>query len=337
MTDSNIQDPPDSEMDSVLNIYHAGDLQATEQACNKLLKNYPRSTFMLSLLGDVFNSQGNSAAAISNYEKAIELNPNYADAFHNIGLVLNNLGRKEEAIDKLRQAVTLDPEYGDAFNNLGVLLQGVERHEEACKYLSRATILTSKNAFTFFNYAISLRAMERREEALQSYNQAIALNQNYFQAYNNRGTLLEEMNRLEEALSSYSTAIRLQPNYAIAYSNRGLILRKIGNYNGALTDLTKAIKFDSWQANSTDQDLLLRIHVNLGDIYMYLHRYNEALNCYDDALAIDADSRNIIGMKGNAIAAQGKLAEGLKLKEEGFGVVSFARDAGVKIKTGRTQ
>lgn len=216
----------------------------------------------------VFDSQGNSLEAIQNHEKAIQLQPDYADAYNNVGIILSRLGRPEEAVDIYDKAIDLEPDY--------------------------------------------------------------------FEAYNNRGSLLEDLQRHEEARKSYTNSIRLKSDYALAYSNRGRVQKKIGNYEGIMEDFSKTIELGSWGDNASDQNLKSRLYVNLGDILMIFRNYAKALAAYNEALNIEPDNQNLIGMKGNAIAALGDIEEVLKLKQQGYGVVSFDSLKGVSINYGRS-
>jgi len=188
---------------------------------------------------------------------------------------------------------------------------------------------------THCNLAKSLRVQGKLDEALSIYNRAIELKQDYFQAYNNRGKLFEDLHEYEQARKSYTMSLQIKPDYALAYSNRGAVEKKIGNYDGALRDFTKAIELDGWKENPSDQNLKSRLYVNLGDILMFFTQFDKALAAYDEALKIDADNLNLIGMKGNAVAALGRIKEGLQLKQEGFGVICFDKIAGVSISHGK--
>jgi tetratricopeptide (TPR) repeat protein len=66
--------------------------------------------------------EGQIDEAIVQYQKAVELNPNYVEAQNNLGGALAQKGRLDEAILHCQQALTLDPHLADAHNNLGIAL-----------------------------------------------------------------------------------------------------------------------------------------------------------------------------------------------------------------------
>ena len=72
------------------------------------------------MLGNSLSELGRKEDAINNFTKAIEINPQFAEAFFNIGILyykyfigisLNDLGRKEDAIKDYTKAIEINPQY----------------------------------------------------------------------------------------------------------------------------------------------------------------------------------------------------------------------------------
>ena len=57
--------------------------------------------------------------AVKFYEKAIVLEPHFADAYNNIGIVLFETGQFDDAIKFYEKALEVEPSYAEAHNNLG--------------------------------------------------------------------------------------------------------------------------------------------------------------------------------------------------------------------------
>jgi tetratricopeptide (TPR) repeat protein len=69
--------------------------------------------------GEIFLHQSRIDEAMEQYQEAIRLNPNNAEAIYGIALVLMNKGRFGEAIEQLDKAIQLKANYPDAFYNRG--------------------------------------------------------------------------------------------------------------------------------------------------------------------------------------------------------------------------
>jgi tetratricopeptide (TPR) repeat protein len=59
-------------------------------------------------------------AALSVFEKTVEIDPSYADGYYNLGLVLKQLHRLPESIKAYKKALKLNPDNPTIYQNLGV-------------------------------------------------------------------------------------------------------------------------------------------------------------------------------------------------------------------------
>ena len=85
--------PPQDEIDALVNLYHSGQMIKAEQASRELLKPYPQALVAINVLGAALRGQGKLQEAVQAYDKAIQLNPDYAGANYNLGILLRELGK----------------------------------------------------------------------------------------------------------------------------------------------------------------------------------------------------------------------------------------------------
>ena len=73
-------------------------------------------------LGHALLKKGQIDEAIRQYQEAIRLKPDDADAHNNLGVALGQKGQIDEAIRQFQEALRLNPDHADAHYNLGAAL-----------------------------------------------------------------------------------------------------------------------------------------------------------------------------------------------------------------------
>lgn len=81
--------------------------------------------------GAWFSALGRHAEALCVYERALAIDPNYADAHYGRGAALAELGRHAEAISCFEHACSLKAEFVNAYYGHAVCLTALNRHAEA--------------------------------------------------------------------------------------------------------------------------------------------------------------------------------------------------------------
>ncbi|PYL47988.1 MAG: hypothetical protein DMF40_06430 [Verrucomicrobia bacterium] len=123
--------------------------------------------------------QGRLAEAIQNYERALQLKPNNADACYNMGVALVGQGNLLDAIQNYERAIQLKPNYVKALTNLAYLLATSEDAQlrngaRAVTLSEQADELTgSKNPVVLATLAAAYAEEGRYPEAVEAANRAI--------------------------------------------------------------------------------------------------------------------------------------------------------------------
>lgn len=98
------------------------DWSSAETSFRKAIDLNPNFAEAYSNLGAILGTQGKTAEAISVHQKGISINPNDAKAYYNLGVTLGTQGKTAEAIAAFQKAITLNPNYAKAYHSLGVAL-----------------------------------------------------------------------------------------------------------------------------------------------------------------------------------------------------------------------
>ncbi len=254
-------------------------------------------------IGNTSLRLGNFDAAITNYRKAIELNPDLAEAHCGLGFALQSQGNLDAAIECHRKALAIKPDFAGAHSNLGLALQSQGNLDAAIESYRRAIQIQPNFADAHFNLALALKQQGNPDEAINSYRLVLSLQPNDAEAYYNMGNALMDQGRMDKAIESYRRALSLKPDYAEAHYNMGNALMDLGRLNEAIESYRRALSLKPDHAEA---------HYNMGNALMDLGRMDEAIESYRSALSLKPDHAEAYNNMGNALKDQGRLDKAIE-------------------------
>ncbi|PSB04588.1 tetratricopeptide repeat-containing S1 family peptidase [Merismopedia glauca] len=233
--------------------------------------------------------KGNYQEAIENYTKAIEIDPQYTNAYNNRGIAYGNLGNYQQAISDYARAIALNPQDPDAYYNRGNAYDDLGEYQKAISDYDRAITLNPQDLEAYNNRGIAYRKLGDYQKAISDYNRAIALNPRSPNPYYNRGIAYTNVGEYQKAISDYDLAIALNPKSSNAYYNRGIAYGNLGEYQKAISDYDRAIALNPKSSNTYD---------NRGSAYGNLGEYQKALADFNQAIALNPKSANAYYNRG---------------------------------------
>ena len=138
---------------------------------------------------------GEKQKAITLYEEILEIDPDYAAAYINLGTIqfhLKQFGRAEELY---RRATTVDPAYVLAFFDLGNVLDELERPDESVAAYRQAVALAPRYADAHYNLALAYERKGLRRPALCHWQAYIRLDNRGPWADHARGQIRKLLSR----------------------------------------------------------------------------------------------------------------------------------------------
>ena len=306
----------------------------TESKAQNIPTKFDNCLFHFNL-GKALAEQGNLTGAIANYQQAIKLNADFADAYSFLGKALTKQNKLTEAIAALKTALELNENQPnwvrenlaeilakanhpqvESFNQMptqsNMLKQSAkdcldladlslqEGQLERAEYLYQASIaLQSNPGFPeIYRKLADLQVkLEKYEQAVDNYYKEIEIKPNA-NLYDRLATPLEKLKRWSEIVDAYLGAIHLKPDYYFYHHRLGNFYHKVGNYQEAISSYQQAIQL---------QPDYFWAHYHLGEAFKAKGNFKEAINCYQTTLRIQPGLERASKTLTDAIAQQKQL------------------------------
>ena len=217
------------QVKDLVTLFNQGKFEEVLAKAYNLKNIFPKSALIFNILGAANERLKRYDEAIKNYKIALRFQPNYADAYYNLGNVQRDMGFPEEAIDNYKKVIQINAGYAGAYLNMG----GVWKKKGELNL------------------------------AIDSYNKAIESKPDFAEAYLNLGTIFDERGDLDAAISSYKKALEINPHYAIAYNNMGVAFNKKADLKMAIESHKKALIIEPnnaeayWNLYGTSSDITI--------------------------------------------------------------------------------
>lgn len=208
---------------------HFQNYETAIQQLNQGLKEDDQLSEAYYLKGRIYKEIGDTALSASSYQTAIEVDPNYYEAYVEVALLYAR-AKSDLAIEYNKTAIEIKPASIEARYNLAIYLQETgfrdsARYNEALDLYDSILEIDSNNASASFNRGfVYLEYLQNYEAAIKEFTKAVESYPSYAQAYYNRGLCYESLENKEEALKNYNTALTIEPTFSAAAIAKGRVL-----------------------------------------------------------------------------------------------------------------
>jgi tetratricopeptide (TPR) repeat protein len=281
--------------------FNLGDLKKAIAACAAALDLSPNFAQAYALLGVALAQTGYHRAASVCCRSAIQLSPDFAEAYAALGSAYEATLQHDEAAEALAAAVRLKPDDPATWARLGRVLMALTRPVEAAAAFAEAVARGRRDAETALEHGNALRAIGRVEDALERYEEACALRPDLPEPWMNAGVALQDLGRVEAAIQSYGKALALDVRSADIWRNLGTALQSVGRFEDARNAYETALTLRPADADAAGY--LGATLTEAGDL-------NAAGAAFDTALALSPEDPDIRFNHGLFLLKSGQLAAG---------------------------
>jgi len=249
------------------------------------IKIAPRFTEAIGNLGALFMEQRQLDEAIYNFHRVIQLSEKYPDptAYNNLGMALQLQGKPQEAIENYTKALDIDPDSANANYNMAMTLRSQGKFDRALDYYRRAMELSPDNAEVYYNIGVTLSMKQEYDDATAHYLKAIAIKPDFANAHKDLGKIHVIQADFQRAVISFTEALKYDPDLPDAINALAWLLAvdkgsKTHDPQKALQLATRACELTEFQ----EPEIMDTLAVS----YAALGRFTEAVETAQKALQL---------------------------------------------------
>ncbi len=266
--------------------------------------------------GAIMNMLGRSAEAEAACRHAIDLNPDYIEAYNNLAVALSQQNRLEEAIQICDTAIECRPDYADALINKGNFLVHMDDPVSAIETFTMAIKIAPNNPLARVNLGTALRLVGELDAAQKQCEAGLALRPDYPEAHAALGMILAGRGDYEDAQTAFSTALKYRPSFGAAQINLAAAKFKTGDLHAAENEYSKVIAAHPNAASAL---------TGLGVVLLAKGELDDAHNSFRKAVELDPSEGEAWMNLASALGRDFSIADREKL-------ITLSEDKGLKLE-----
>ncbi len=268
----------------------AGKLKETLDICDKILKIKPDSPAGLMLRGDVHLEQDDRAQAIDCYQQAHQSSHLYLEPLKKLVIAYEGVDENKQ-LDYLKKLDKLSPLNTERKTDIGAVYVRRKKMDIAEKYFDQAIESATREALSQVGH-VAERISEAVGQASPSMSEKYlakvietkgsTLNKDDISLFNKLGIALRGQGKWHEAIKNYTRALSISPKDEGLHYNMGMAYFDGGDVHMAVKCFEKALKMnpDFYKKSEVAS-------MNLGTIFLSLHRQEEALPFFENVLLLN--------------------------------------------------
>jgi len=167
-------------------------------------------------LGVSYLNENNVQPAFIEFRKAYELNPEDKEVLNAIGIIyLLKFEDYPKAIDFFQKAVNIDPDFAEAHNNLGFAYEKSKKFNEAIESYKKAlaNLIYRSPEKAYYNLAKVYYRLGKYDDAINAYKEALKRMTDFYPSYYGLALCYNAKGRYGDASLAMTKAIEMDPLY----------------------------------------------------------------------------------------------------------------------------
>ncbi|MGL5080082.1 MAG: tetratricopeptide repeat protein [Microcoleaceae cyanobacterium] len=266
------------------------------ESCYQAFKQDLNCVQILRALGITFQRKSEFKAAFQWYEKALEIQPDSAEVYTDLGNYYFQQQQWSDAILAYRIANRLQP-CSETLYNLGHAFIHLEQWDTAVDAFQNAIQLEPNSHEAYYSLGYIFSQAQDWNNALVAYQNAVKLNSTHCWYYYELGNTWAKLKRWNDAIFSYCQAIDLDSTQDWFYQNLGNVFQQVGDFEAATIAYQEAIEIQphSWY------------YLAAGTALVNQQKWEDAIFYLVQSLHLKPDEYGVFIQLGKVLEAQGNI------------------------------
>ncbi|MFP4686577.1 MAG: tetratricopeptide repeat protein [bacterium] len=258
----------------------AGAADAINQAAQLEPDNYP----LYVDLGYVYEQMEEYQRSIAAYRKALQIEPESTAILYALGRLYELIDQPVQALDYYRQLIDIEegPRLGAVYRRMGEIFLDQNENRQAATAFRNASLLAPDDHEINYNLGIAYFRSERGEDAIAEFKNALAGETDSIKYRLALAETLFLTGYRDQSLEQFKLILEQEPEHYEAAYMIGYIHYSRGETEQARRSYQKLADMTS------DDDRLVDVYQNIGNIYLLEEKYPEARVSYRQAIEISA-------------------------------------------------
>ena len=227
------------------NAFHKqGKISDSERFYDKALEIEPDYPSAYSMKALCYMNYGKKDESLSYINHNIRQDQGRYEYYYTKGVINAYFNDFNNALQDFQKCINLKPDYVDAYDFSGDCYFRLGNQKEALEYYDKALSLKSDNLKTLISRGTLYMQLKKPDKALGDFNIVTEMDKDNYQSWLKRGRVYLDIKNYDSAIKDYTISIQLKKKNSIALTERGMCYYFKHEYELSKRDLTEAVKYD---------------------------------------------------------------------------------------------
>lgn len=223
-------------------LFSQGDYAGAKIMMNRVINQSAYYFEAYTIRGRAYEQLGMPDSALIDFNKALEIKPDFLPAIFFRGVLLYNQKDYQKAKSDFDKILGVKPDYINALIHRGRTNEAIGNIDEAINDYTLAINLKLKNYEVYFRRGLLYENDHKPKLALWDFNKSVETNPKFVQGYLHRGKMNLLLSKDEDALADFDKVISMTDTIPEVFKDRGDLYFKAKNYKAAADDYSVLIE-----------------------------------------------------------------------------------------------